>query len=184
MSHANFQKIQRGLAVLAIGLAVGCAKGRPGNTEERYAAARAMFERTVRELHLPSATARGDARAQLLAQAGAGYAQLLADYSEQKFWCAQALRSLGNVRAEQQRIDEAVKLYAAVAERYPGADWEIVQAWKSAADILWDANRLEEARGYYEKLVQRFAGKGEAPIVRNIVAVANKRLAIGDASRG
>src|SRR5262245_15916801 len=64
--------------------------------------------------------------------AATGYERILRQFPEQTNLCAQSLRSLGNVRAAQSRLDDAVKCYARVATKYPTEDWEILQAWKSA----------------------------------------------------
>src|SRR5712672_700186 len=121
----------RTLLVSALVLLAGCATPKP----DHAAASKALFEQTVKQYHLPSAEASGVARQQLLDQAAAGYERLLKTYGDQPYWCAQALRSLANVRAEQGKLDAAVKLYRRVGERYPQQDWEVLQAWKSAGDL-------------------------------------------------
>src|SRR3990172_8161861 len=151
----------------------GCVSTNP---EQRAAEAKDLFERTVREFHLPAAEAQGAARDKLLAQAAAGYEQLLRQHPNESFWCAQALRSLGNVRAEQDRLDEAVKLYRQVGERYPQQDWEVLQAWKSAADLLWDAGRREEARAFYQPIATRFDTADAPAVYQTIVKAAKNRL--------
>jgi TolA-binding protein len=109
--------------------------------------------------------------------AAAGYERILRQYPQQTNLCAQALRSLGNVRAAQGRLDDAVKLYAKVAQRYPGEDWEVLQAWKSAADLLWDAHRSTEAKTYYGRIVDRFDVPDAPAITKTIVQACRKRLA-------
>ncbi len=120
---------------LVVSALAGCATPK----QDRAADARKLFEQTVKQYHLPSAEAQGASRQQLLKQAAAGYERLLKTYRDQPYWCAQALRSLGNVRAEQGKLDDAVRLYVRVGDHYPQQDWEVLQAWKSAADLLWDA---------------------------------------------
>ncbi len=134
-----------------------------------------LFERTVREYHLPAGEAQGAARDKLLAQAAAGYEQLLRQHPHESLWCAQALRSLGNVRAEQGRLDEAVNLYRQVGEKYPQQDWEVLQSWKSAADLLWDAGRKPEAQIFYRQITQRYDQPIAPAIYRTIVKAAQNR---------
>ena len=104
-------------------LLTGCATPQK---QDRAAAAKALFEQSV-TLH----------QQHEFSGAATGYERLLMAYRDQPYWCAQALRSLGNVRAAQGKLDEAVKLYRRVGEQYPQQDWEVLQAWKSAADLLW-----------------------------------------------
>ena len=91
-------------------------------------------------------------------------------------WCAQSLRSLGNVRAAQGRIDEAIQLYGQVGEKYPDQDWEVLQAWKSAGDLLWDDAKPDQAKAFYRQIVTRFDKPDEAPIIRAVVRGAKARL--------
>jgi tetratricopeptide (TPR) repeat protein len=91
--------------------------------------------------------------------------------------CAQALRSLGNVRAAQGNLDEAVKLYRQVGEKYPQQDWEVLQAWKSAGDLLWDAGRKDEARQFYRQIVARFDKPDMPAVIQTIVRASQTRLA-------
>jgi len=123
-----------------------------------------------------------DKTATLLQQAAAGYEELLRRYPDQQGWCAQALRSLGNVRTEQGRLDDAVRLYDRVAERYPRQDWEVLQAWKSAADLLWDAGRRAEAKAFYQKVVDRFDTASAPAVVKAALRGSKVRLA-DDASK-
>ncbi len=109
------------------------------------------------------------------AEAAAGYRRVLRQHPDQPYWCAQALRSLGNVRAAQGRPDEAVKLYRQVGERYPQQDWEVLQAWKSAADLLWEAGRQEEARQFYRQIVRRFDVPDAPAVVQTVVRAARAR---------
>jgi TolA-binding protein len=109
------------------------------------------------------------------AEAAAGYQRLLRQHPDQPYWCAQALRSLANVRAAQGQLDQAVKLYRQVGEQYPQQDWEILQAWKSAADLLWDAGRTNEAQRFYRQIIQRFDAPDAPAIVQTVVRAARAR---------
>lgn len=155
-------------AALVVQLVLGCA---PTSHET----ARQLMERTVRDYHLPSAEAQGIARDKLLAQAASGYEQVLKLGRSDPWLCASALRSLANVRVEQGRVDEAVKLYSRVGDQYTTCDWEVLQSWKSAADLLWDAGRSGEAAAFYQKIVQRF-GSDPSPIVQTIARAARRRV--------
>lgn len=146
---------------------------------QRAISARASLDETIRQFHTPSATAEGAERERLQNEAAGRYAGLMKKYPEQDFICAQALRSLGNIRAAQTNLTEAVKHYAAVAERYPHQDWEVLQAWKSAGDLLWDAGRRDEARVFYEKLAARFDREDASAIVQTVVRGAKRRLSGG-----
>jgi tetratricopeptide (TPR) repeat protein len=167
-----------GALALQILFFCGCAtpQQKTARQQERYSAAKQSFDNTTKLYHLPSADAKGAERDKLLAQAAAGYEQLLGQFPEQSNWCAQSLRSLGNVRASQGRLTEAVKLYASVAEHYPHEDWEILQAWKSAADLLWDAGREAEAKQFYTQIVTRFDVADAPAIVKTIVRGSRSRL--------
>jgi tetratricopeptide (TPR) repeat protein len=156
--------------MLVVALSVfGCARA-PKETAQQ------LFERTVRDYHLPAGQAQGAAQQQLLAQAAAGYERLLKQYRNQPGWCVQALRSLGNVRAAQGNLDEAVTLYRRVEKEYPQYDWELIQAWKSAADLLWDAGRADEARQFYRKIINRFDTPDVPALYKTIVRGARARL--------
>jgi tetratricopeptide (TPR) repeat protein len=135
-----------------------------------------LFEQTVKQYHLPSAEAKGAERDQLLTKADDGYTQLLKQHPDQPFWCAQAQRSLANVRASQGRFDDAVKLYAGVAERWPEQEWEVLQSWKSVADLLWDADRQTEAKQFYERIVARFNDGTQPQVMKVVVEAAKRRL--------
>jgi len=137
--------------------------------------ARQLFERTVRQCHLPSAGASGVEREKLLAQAASGYEQVVKLGKNEPQLCAAALRSLANVRAEQGRVDEAVTLYSCVGQQYPTCDWEVVQSWKSAADLLWDAGRHGDATPFYRKITQRFASD-PSPIIQTVARAASRRV--------
>jgi hypothetical protein len=161
---------------LIMALLTSCVSHEKQTREQRYVAAKDLFDSTARDYHLPSAEAQGGARKQLLAQAATGYERVLKQYPDQPHWCAPALRSLGSVRAAQGRLNEAVKLYDRVAVQYPGEEWEVLQAWKSAADLLCEAGRRQEGRGYYRKIVTRFDKPGMPAIVKTIVRAAKNRL--------
>ncbi len=170
------------LGACALGLVAvlaGCSRPKQ-SSEERAQAVTALFSETTRKFHLPSADTNELARARLLAEAARGYELLLRHYPEQSNVCAQAWRSLGNVRASQTNLDEAVRCYATVAQRYPGEEWEVIQAWKSAADLLWDASRRDEARRFYTRIVTRFDATNKPSVVKLVVRGAKSRLAEGD----
>ena len=156
------------LQALFLALLLGCA---PASHET----ARQVFDRTVREYHLPSAEASGAQREKLLAQSATGYQQVLRLGGNDRPLCASALRSLANVRAEQGRLDEAVKLWSQVGRQYNACDWEVLQAWKSAADLLWDAGRKNDAAPFYRQIVQRFSS-APSPIMQTIARAASRRV--------
>ena len=139
--------------------------------------AQELFDRTTKEFHLPSAEASGPRRDELLARAAAGYEQLLREHSAQTNLCAQSLRSLANIRVTQGRLDDALKLYAEVAARFPGEEWEVLQAWKSASDALATAQRDAEARAFDQQILTRFDRTNAPPVVQIIVRGARARLA-------
>jgi tetratricopeptide (TPR) repeat protein len=159
-------------------LLCGCASQRQ-IPPQRYEAAKALFDQTTKMYHLPSAEAKGAEQDKLRNQAARGYTQLLKDYPDQADWCAQARRSLGNIRAVQGRLDEAVKHYTAVGQDYPGQEWEVLQAWKSAADLLWEAGRTAEARPFYENIIQQYDRPDAPAVVKLVVRGARSRLAEG-----
>ena len=140
-------------------------------------AAKTLFEATVRNYHFPSATATGKERNRLLTEAAAGYERILHDYPDQNAWCAKSLRSLGNVRAEQGRLNDAIGLYRRVGDEYRQNDWEVLQAWKSAGDLLWDNSRQVEARKFYRQIITHFDHPDAALVVQTIVRAAKWRLA-------
>jgi hypothetical protein len=156
----------------------GCATPQQESARQqaRYSAAKALFDQTTHDYHLPSAGVSVPKRSELLNLAAAGYARLLHAYPDQPYWCAQAMRSLGNVRAEQGRLDEAIRLYAQVGKQYPAQDWEVLQSWKSAADLLWDAGRQSEARVFDQRIVDRFDTPNSPSVYQIIVRAAKGRL--------
>ena len=171
---------KRILAVLCLCILVrtltGC--GGPSLTPvQDEAAARELFNATVKQHHLPSAETGGAAQALLLEQAAAGYQKVLKDHPAQTVWCAQALRSLGNVRVAQGRIDEAAELYRSVGQRYPAQEWDSLQALKAGGDILWDAGRHGAARDFYKTITQRFDRSDAPAIFQTVVRGARTRLA-------
>jgi tetratricopeptide (TPR) repeat protein len=166
------------LIALVVGL-LGCGQKRlppAANAQQRYDAAKGLFEKASREFHIPSAQARGSERARLEDQAAAIYTEVAAKYADQPIWAAQALRSLGNIHAARTNIDAAVKCYAQVAEKFARQDFEVLMAWKSAGDLLSDAGRFADAKVYYEKLMARFDRPEALPIVQSVVRGAKSRL--------
>ena len=165
MRHTNYLVL---IAISALPLVGGCT---PVSRET----GQQVFDRTVHEYHLPSAEAQGAEHDKLLAQAATGYEQVLKLAGQDRHLAASALRSLANVRAEQGRLDEAVKLYSQVGRQYTGYDWEVLQSWKSAADLLWDSNRQTEAAAFYRQIVQRFASS-PSPIMQTVARAASRRV--------
>jgi tetratricopeptide (TPR) repeat protein len=163
------------LALLLVGL-TGCAHHRESSLQ-RSEAARALFERTTKEFHLPSAEAQGAGRLKLQEEAAAGYRELIKEYPDQRQWAAQALRSLGNIRAAQTNLNQAVKYYQSVGQRYPDQEWEVLMAWKTAADLLWDAGRQPEAASFYQKIVARFDVPEAPQVIQTVVRGSKRRLA-------
>ncbi|MCF7709120.1 MAG: tetratricopeptide repeat protein [Verrucomicrobia bacterium] len=84
---------------------------------------KALFESIVNDYHLPSADAVGEEKRKLLEAAADGYERLLRDCDGQSIWCAQALRSLGNVRVEQGRLEEAIEIFRRVGKEYSDFKW-------------------------------------------------------------
>lgn len=168
------------VCALAIGLLAGCSQRTSTciveSPQQRYAAAKALFEKASRDFHIPSAQARGLERAKLEDQALAAYTDLARAYSDQPIWAAQALRSLGNIHAARTNLTEAVDAYARVAEKFPRQDFEVLMAWKSAGDLLSDAGKSDEGKVYYEKLLVRFDKPDALPIVQSVVRGAKARL--------
>src|SRR5882724_8617990 len=96
---------------------LGCSPKKSETPEQRSEAARTLFEHTTKTFHIPSAEAKGTEKEKLQSQAADGYTQLLKTFPEQDYWAAQALRSLGNIRSAQGRINDAVQNYSAVEKR-------------------------------------------------------------------
>ena len=177
--------------IVLLALALGCSKPAPApkskkpaqskpntpvSTPERTEAAKALFEKAASDFHNPSADATGDQKTKLLEGAAKRYTQLLQDYPEQKRWCAQALRSLAGIRAEQGDTATALKHYARVATELGAQEFEVLQAWKAAADLLWDAEKKTEAKAYYQKIVTRFDRKEIPPVYKIILNISKKRV--------
>ncbi len=167
------------LILTAAALLVGCSSARQ-TPQQRADAAKALFDHATKYYHIPSAEAQGAEKTKLQEQAVAAYEQLVKKYPDQAYWAAQALRSLGNIRAAQTNLNEAVKLYASVEKKYPQQEWDVLMALKSAADLLWDAGPREEAKRYYQKIVSRY-DQPEAPaVVKTVVRGSKTKLAGGD----
>jgi TolA-binding protein len=149
----------------------------PADRAQREKDAKTLFDRTVKEFHLPSANAAGAKKTELLARAADGYSEILSKYEDLPFWASQAMRSLGNVRVEQGRLDDAVKLYDKVVARFPKEEWEVLQSLKSAGDLLWDHDQRPSAAQHYREIVARFGQPEQAAVVKIIVRVAQKRAA-------
>lgn len=161
--------------VTLVAVLAGCSSPKE-SPQQRADAAQTLFDQTTKNFHLPSADAHGVERDRLQGQAATGYEQLLKRYPEQTHACAQATRSLANVRATQGRLDDAVNLYAAIARKYPAEDFDILMSWKSAADLLADAGRATEAKPFYEKILARFDKPDAAAVVKTIVRGSHARL--------
>ena len=170
------------IACAVLALLAGCSQRTTTTTcpvetpQQRYVAAKELFEKATREFHIPSAQARGAERAQLEDQALAAYTNLARTYADQPAWAAQALRSLGHIQAARTNLTEAVRAYAEVAEKFPQQDFEVLMAWKSAGDLLSDAGQSSEAKVYYEKVLARFDKPNALPIVQAVVRGAKARL--------
>jgi len=169
------------VCALALGLLAGCSQRRPStciveSPQQRYDAAKALFEKASREFHIPSSQARGSERTKLEDQALAAYTALARHYGDQPIWAAPALRSLGNIHAARTNLTEAVHAYAAVGEEFPRQDFEVLMAWKSAGDLLSDTGKPADGKVYYEKLLARFDKPDALPIVQSVVRGARARL--------
>ena len=162
--------------LLGVALLSGC-KEKPAAPAASHASARELFDQTVRDFHAPSAEARSPERERLLSEAAQRYDALLKQFPTETNLCAQALRALGNIQATRGNTNEAVKLYAAVGERYQGQDWEVLQAWKAAGDLLWDAQQREEAKKFYAQIVGRFGNPDARQIYQTVVRGSKARLA-------
>ena len=161
----------------------GCSSKPAETAPDRSAAAKALFEDTTKMFHTPSAEAKGAEKARLQNEAAARYEQLLKKFPEQQYWAAQARHGLGNIRAAQGQLDQAVKHYAAVEKDYPEQKWEVLTCWKSAADLLFEAGRREEAKAFYRKIVNRFDVAQASPIEKAIIRGSKMHLDGGDLPR-
>lgn len=144
--------------------------------QQKADAAKALFEQATKEFHLPSAQATGAEKARLQQRAAESYEKVLNDFADQTIWAAQALRNLAGIRAAQTNINEAVRLYTSVAERFPKEEFEVLQSWKAAGDLLWEGKRQAEARKFYQQIVQRFDGTNQPAVVRLVVKGARSKL--------
>ena len=164
------------LLLLAAAMLTGCDK-KPPAPAVAPVSARALFEQASREFYAPSAEANGAERARLLAGAAERYERLLKEFPAERDLGVQALLGLGNIRASQGKLDDAIEHYAAVGRKFPEHDWQVVQAWKAAADLLWDANRRDEAKKFYSQIVARFGKKDAPQIISTVVRGSKARLA-------
>jgi lipopolysaccharide biosynthesis regulator YciM len=110
-------------------------------------------------------------------EAAVRFTELVQRHPTQSNICAQALLSIGQIRAAQTNVDAAVKQFAAVGEQYPTREWEVLQAWKSAADLLWESGRTNEARRFYSNVVTRFDVTNLPAIYQAVVRGSKARLA-------
>ena len=157
-----------------------CSRKSDLTPQQRAEAAKALFEQTTKNFHIPSAEAKDAEKEKLQKQAAAGYEELLKTYPEQDYWAAQALRSLANIRATQGKLDEAVRNYAAVEAKYPQQRWEVLMSWKSAADLSWQAGQREQAKMFYQKIVDHYDRAQASQVEQTIVRGSKLRLAGGD----
>lgn len=164
-------------ATLALVIATSCSQ-KPAAVDARPAqSAQEQFDQINREVHQPAAAARGAERVRLQNEAAARFAELVQRHPTQSNICAQALLSIGHIRAAQTNVDAAVRDLAAVGERYPTREWEVLQAWKSAADLLWETGRTNEARRFYSNVVARFDVTNTPAIYQAVVRGSKARLA-------
>jgi len=161
-------------------VATGCSPKKDETAQQRSEAAKALFDHTTKTFHIPSAEAKANEKEKLQSQAAEGYEELLRKYPEQEYWAAQALRSLGNIRSAQGKLDAAVKSYAAVETKYPQQKWEVLMSWKSAADLLWDAGRRDEAKAFYRKIVAQYDKSESSQVEKTVVRGSKTRLAGDD----
>jgi hypothetical protein len=168
------------LLIFAVAIFVaGCRERNPPRETPATPApadARALFEATTKDYHLPSAAARTPERERLQEEAARRYAELVKKFPGESNLCAQALRSIGNIRAAQTNIDAAVRHYGQIGREYPSERWELLQAWKSAADLLWENGRRDEAKRFYADITNRFANPEEPAIIRTVVRGSVTRL--------
>jgi outer membrane protein assembly factor BamD (BamD/ComL family) len=164
-------------AVLVSGLLgfAGCRQ-KSETAQQRYDAARTLYEQTTKNLHLPSASATGQEQQRLQTEAARAYEKLLKHYPEQEYWCAKALCNLGSVQAAQTNYAAALRSWSEVTTKYPRAEWEVLTALKSAADLQWDTGHQGEARVLYQKLVAEFDRTNAPAVVRTIVRGSRLKL--------
>jgi tetratricopeptide (TPR) repeat protein len=163
------------LLALALFCSVGCRR-EAQSPQRRYDEARDLFEQTSKNLHLPSAAASGAEQQRLQAEAARSYQRLLEGYGDQEYWCAKALRSLGNLRAAQTNNAAALRCWGEVAAKYPHQDWEVLMALKSSADLQWEAGRRDEARPIYQQIVARFGQTNAPSVVQAVVRGSRLKL--------
>src|SRR5690349_2169735 len=116
------------LGLLALAMLLGCSQKQSETPRQRAESAKDIFERTSKNYHIPAAEAKGAEKEKLQKQAAEGYEEVLKKYPEQDYWAAQALRSLGNIRAAQGKLDDAINDYAAVEKKYPQQRWEVLMS--------------------------------------------------------
>jgi hypothetical protein len=165
---------------LALILSALCCAGchqKADDPQKRYADAKALFDHATKEYHLPSGEAAGAERTRLQSEAAKEYEQLLKKYPEQGHWCAEALCSLGNVRAAQTNLNAALECWSKVMVQYPAEEWEVLTALKSSADLLWEHNRQAEAKPIYQKIVTQFDQTNAPAVVKVIVRGSKLKLA-------
>lgn len=172
-------KCNRSLRVVAVTLLVvlvSCREKPTVPAEARIEDPQAWFEITTKEFHIPSAATQSPERERLQDEAARRYAALIQQFPGESNLCAQALRSIGNIRAAQTNISEAVRQYSTVADRYGSQRWEMLQALKSAGDLLWEANLQAEAKGFYRQITNRFGSTNEPVIIQTVVRGSKARL--------
>ncbi|HMJ89754.1 MAG TPA: tetratricopeptide repeat protein [Candidatus Acidoferrum sp.] len=164
------------LALVAVCALLTACSRREQDSPERAQGAKAQFDSVTKEFHVPSAAVNGAERLRLQNEATSHYLALVKKFPEQSNVCAQALRSIGNIRAAQTNLDAAVKVFARVGDDYPTQDWEVLQAWKTAADLLWENGRKPEAQKFYSQIVARFDRAEESAIVKMVVRGSKGKL--------
>jgi len=153
----------------------GCRQ-KAESPQQRYEAARVLYEQTTKCLNLPPASASGQEQQRLQTEAVRAYEDLLKRYPEQEYWCAKALCGLGNLQSAQTNYAAALRCWSEVTTKYPRAEWEVLTALKSAADLQWDTGHQIEARVLYQKLVTDFDRTNAPAVVRTIVRGSRLKL--------
>jgi tetratricopeptide (TPR) repeat protein len=175
MKLTFLMKISLLALILSAVFLVGCRQ-KTEDPQKRYGDAKALFDHCTKEFHLPSGAASGAEQARLQAEAIKEYQQLLRKYPDQGRWCAEALCSLGNVRAAQTNLTAALECWSEVVAKYPSEEWEVLTALKSSADLLWEHNRQAEAKPFYQKIVAQFDQTNAPAVVRVIVRGSKLKL--------
>ena len=175
MKMTSIRRISSLALILGAVCFAGCRQ-KAEDPQQLYADAKALFEHTTKEFHLPSGAAAGAEQARLQAKAIQEYEQLLKKYPEQGHWCAEALCGLGNLRAAQTNLAAALECWSEVVAKYPHEEWEVLTALKSSADLLWEHNRQAEARPWYQKIVTQFDQTNAPAVVRSIVRGSKTKL--------